>query len=200
MKKITKKEFLVDVAIEVELLKLHTTEKEKSLLRIEDFNPEEKKQCIYGMLTDSCESFRAKVLMDLCCKRVMDFDNRLSNIKQGISFSNKNFIINGQYKGETWLYTGQERYSRNYRYMSALEGYIFLKGAKVSNIIDYIKGNKDKLVLVHAKTLVIKLEELIARENAWVQQEQVIDIINNLGEEEISFETQTKLLNKIKEL
>lgn len=71
MRKITKKQFLSDVMHEIEMLKEHATLVEKERLDFKQFDPADIQCCIYGQLTGSCESNRAKELMDLSCIRVL---------------------------------------------------------------------------------------------------------------------------------
>ena len=136
------KDFKADVLHEINMLKKHATKKEKVLLDFDRFNYDLKRNCIYGQLTGSCDSKKAEELMDKCCIRVMNLPNGTSSIENR-SISDKEFIINGKNKGQGWWGVGNRRYA----YLSALEGYICTKGAKNKEIINYIKGNTDKLTL-----------------------------------------------------
>lgn len=145
MKKITKKQFLADVMHEIDMLKLHASDGEKDRLNFHIFNPKHQRQCIYGQTTGDCESERAHELMDACCKRQMNMSGGTDI--GATDLSNKTFsgiakFINGDYKGDTW----QHGY-RTYRYLSVLEAYINLTGAKNEQIIAYIKGETDTLKL-----------------------------------------------------
>ena len=142
MKKISKKDFLADVEHEIRSLKENASPEELYRLNLNSFDPRSQYSCIYGQMTGSCRSQRAKNLMDKSCVRV------LHNITGVDSISKKQFKevsdkINGSYEGQPWDYAG----IRTYRYLSALEGYICLKGAKISNIISFLKGERDDLKL-----------------------------------------------------
>lgn len=141
-------EFLKDVKHEVEMLKLHTTAEEKARLNINEFGAANFFRCIYGLLTGSCATIRAKELMDLACIRVMD------TTSGSLDVSNKNVseiekLVNGQYEGQTWgeYDDDTEIYVRKFKYLSVLEGYICTKNARVAEIISYIKGETQTLEL-----------------------------------------------------
>lgn len=137
-----KAEFLKDVVHEIEMLKLHATEEEKSRLDFDMFDPESVYRCIYGQLTGNCENKRAHTLMDKACKRVWNVQSALgTDILLGKNFKEVNNFINGEYDEQMW------GYSRSFTHLSALEGYIALKGAKNKQIIQYIKGEIDTLKL-----------------------------------------------------
>jgi len=146
-KRITKKQFLLDVRHEIDMLKLHATDAEKARLDFDRFDYTSQFRCIYGQLTGNCDSKRAKELMDLACVRVMHLGSSgVHELDQcditDLDFKNK---INGKYTGQTWEDKGWS--DRSFHYLSALEGYIATKGAKNEAIIEYIKGNTDKLKL-----------------------------------------------------
>ena len=146
MEKITKEQFLQDVRTEVEALKANATKKEVEKLNIEHFNPDSKQDCIYGQMTGSCESVRAKELMDSACVRVTSSTYFMGEK----TFNNLSSYINGEYTGQTWtdnMYEDEDRYIRKYSYISMLEMYIFLKGASPKNIMDYLKGEVETLEL-----------------------------------------------------
>lgn len=140
MKTITKKQFLVDVMHEIEMLKTHATEKEKVRLGYTAINPARTDHCVYGQLTGDCQNKRAKKLMDLSCTRV--FSQNIIPVCREINFSDVKSKINGEYTGQDWGTAG-----RNLVYISALEGYISLKDAKNAEIIAYIKGEREALSL-----------------------------------------------------
>lgn len=140
MKTITKKQFLADVMHEIEMLKLHATESEKSRLDNYWFDPSDIQQCIYGQMTGSCETKRAKELMSTSCVRIFDDQKHWD---EGSTFKDAKPSLNGAFKEEMWESNGQ----RNWNYISALEGYIMLKGAKSSAILSYIKGDLKTLSL-----------------------------------------------------
>lgn len=128
---------------EIESLKKHATKEEINKLDLETFHPEHESLCIYGQMTGNCKSKRAKVLMDKSCTRVWDVGcGELSLSLFGDTFTKVKSLINGEYTGQMWI--GNHR---NYSYLSALEGYIALKGANIKGIIQYLKGEIDSLKL-----------------------------------------------------
>jgi hypothetical protein len=67
---------------------------------------------------------------------------------EGKSYSSIKKFVNGKNKGQGWKDEGGYFWSsRNYSHLSALEAYICLNGAKNENIIKYLKGESDKLIL-----------------------------------------------------
>lgn len=150
MATITKKQFLADVAKEVEALREHATDEEKERLDFYNFNPRTVRGCIYGQMTRDCESERAHELMNLSCVRQMNIKN---GSKVGTTdLTDKTFteiahFVNGDYDEKTWDKNSHGFLTRTFAYLSALEGYINLKDAKNKNVIAYIKGETDKLVL-----------------------------------------------------
>jgi hypothetical protein len=146
-----KKEFLADVVHEVQALRTHATSEELDNLYFEIFDPNRKTKCIYGQMSGSCTSSRAKVLMDLSCKRVWNLNKNLASYSliRNPKFTEVKKFINGQYTGQGWHtydHYGNE-WNRDLRYISALEGYIFLKDAKVKHIFEYLTGKVEKLEL-----------------------------------------------------
>jgi len=148
-----KSEFLKDVKHEIDMLKKHATKEELSKLDFYKFNYKSGFQCIYGQMTGTCESKRAEELMGKSCIRVFESPSGVSSLGES-SFNEIKKHINGENKNQTWNVDGLgnhwltgEKKLRNYKHLSALEGYICLKGAKVNNIIRYLKGESDKLTL-----------------------------------------------------
>lgn len=143
-----KQDFLNDVEHEVRMLKKHGTKEELARMDLDGFQPEHQEHCIYGQMTGSCVSKRAKILMDKSCVRVFSSDP--------FRFKDMNYngfkpYINGTNKGQGWNDDGGNyhwtTHSRNYNHSSALEGYILMKGAKIKMIISFLKGESDKLKL-----------------------------------------------------
>ncbi len=148
-RKISKSTFLKDVRYEVEMLRQHATDDEKENLVFRFFDPDNFQQCIYGLMTGDCRSHRAQELMDKSCIRVMDIPKQTftSNSLNNSSFNDPRFVINGKYSGQTWKDDESYKNRRDMRFLSALEGYIYLKDAKNRNVLDYIKGKIDVLEL-----------------------------------------------------
>lgn len=137
---ISKEEFLADVRAEVEALKRHAFKTEIKRLNLSFFNPSSMYNCIYGQMTGSCKNNRAKKLMGLACKRVAHHG---AEKYEKAKFNKVSKYINGEYKAQMWLPNS----GRNFDYLSLLETYILLKGAKPENIIKYLKGVVDELEL-----------------------------------------------------
>jgi len=138
---ITEEQFLADVMYEIESLRKHATEKEKSKLNFERFDPNSINHCIYGQITGICTSDRAKELIDLGCKRVFS-DNWAEKFKDSQKYQEFIPYLNGEYNGQGWY-----KFGRSLTHITALEGYIYAKDAKIKEIIAYIKGETDKLEL-----------------------------------------------------
>lgn len=147
-KDIEKKDaFLKDVFHEVQSLRHNATPEEKERLDFDTLDYNEPALCIYGQLTEDCSSLRAKELMDIGCIRVMDVPDGVDDIKE-VNIEDEKFNINGENTGQGWIYSEEfKEYGRDYTHLSALEGYICTKDAKNKEIIDYIKGNINELVL-----------------------------------------------------
>ena len=154
-----KKQYLDAVLQEVENLKKFANKNEINKLDINWFDAFTPRTCLYGQLTGHCTSNRAKELMDKCCIVVVDTINFNETFNGVRVFQDKTFKevkslikINSQVwknnTGQAWRKQTWENSSiRNYSYLSVLESYICLKNAKVKDIINYIKGKKEKLVL-----------------------------------------------------
>lgn len=136
---------LESVAHEVKMLKQHATPEEIKRLNLTIFNPDSRYNCIYGQMTHDCSSERAKELMDVACDRVWDLSSTkymgVWDLKGGL-LDERLDNLNGNYEGQPW--DGEDR---RFNYLSALEGYICLKDAKVSHIIDYLKDTENKIEL-----------------------------------------------------
>lgn len=153
MSKITKTQFLADVMHEINTLRTIATEKEIANLDFDSLNPIKTDTCIYGQLTGRCDSERAKELMDKACIRVMNLNAGVEDFfKEGDflkeesrhTFSKISALVNGENKGQSWVNNWTRR---NYKYLSVLESYILLKGAKNKQVLEYIKGEIDTLTL-----------------------------------------------------
>lgn len=144
-----KQEFLNDVAHEIKTLKKLATKEELAKLDFSSFNNGNVTKCIYGQITGNCASKRAKILMDKACIRVMDLASGVDDIKNQ-TFNQIKDLINGKNTGQGWYNSGGDFSmfgSRSYSHLSALEGYITLKGAKNEHIIKYLKGEDKTLKL-----------------------------------------------------
>lgn len=142
-----KADFLNAIAHEVKTLREIATELEISRLSLHGFNPTDSNKCIYGQMTGSCGSKRAKELMDKAC--IIVANGAIENFQHATYAKAKKFI-NGKNEGQGWNDDGgsyDHHRSRNYEHASALEAYICLKDAKVKNVISYLRGEKKRLVL-----------------------------------------------------
>jgi hypothetical protein len=153
-KAITKAQFLNEVKHEIDSLKKHATKAELSRLNFRTFDPNFATDCIYGQMTGTCASRRAKQLMDKSCVRIFDTSSIGSDSLDDISnFNSLKKYINGKYTDISWREAtafsksiGNE-FGRDYDYLSALEGYIQTKGAKNKEILEYLKGERETLKL-----------------------------------------------------
>ncbi len=83
------------------LLHKHTTKEERSFLDADDFNPTKSTQCIYGLLTSSCYSERAKKLQKKCAAAPF-----FSDAKYGSSIVKS--IIGGYTQLEHYIYNADK--------------------------------------------------------------------------------------------
>jgi hypothetical protein len=153
MAQIKKTEFLQAVKAEVRAIKLHATTDEIGRL-LSEFNGETQAKCVYGQLTGSCESPRAKELMELSCQRVVATELNSKRRLRFVSsfFTNavsrktftalKDFVRPAGTSLKMWI-----EEDRNYDYLSALETYILTDNSNDTAIINYLKGTSDSLNL-----------------------------------------------------
>jgi hypothetical protein len=142
-----RQDFLNDVMHEIDMLKKHGTNEELARLNFNTFSYDSFSGCIYGQMTGVCSSERAKVLMDKSCIRVMNIQPNEKNLSiRQSNFTKVKEWINGENTGQGWnVYDDFQ--TRNYRHLSALEGYICLKGSKNKQIIKYLRGEQETLKL-----------------------------------------------------
>ncbi|MEK6829010.1 MAG: hypothetical protein AABY15_02705 [Nanoarchaeota archaeon] len=143
-------EFLKEVEKEVILLKKHASKEQLDNLDADLIDPTHADACIYGQMTGECRSLEAKRLMDLCCKRIFLVDDGAEDLT-GKKFSKVKGFLGEKYTGQTWdeasIEVGDKYCIREFMYLSVLEGYICLKGAKVKSVISFLKGKVNKLSL-----------------------------------------------------
>lgn len=141
--KYSKKQFLQDVSSEASLLKNYATEEEVAKLDFDRLRFDNRRSCIYGQMTGDCRSIRAQILLASCCKRFVANSDLLIphpsnwNPDKRPSFNKIKEFVNG---------TTQDR-PDTVIYLSSIETYIALKGAKPKELIDYLKGTTDTLTL-----------------------------------------------------
>jgi hypothetical protein len=144
MSKITKKQFIADVMHEIEMLKKHATPEEIAKLDFSTFDANEIDGCIYGQLTGACNDDRSIELIKACCLKSINFFP--SNLRTKIrDLSIEDILPNVSapkqaIKKDSWN-------ERSLDYISALEGYIYSKGANCEGIIAYLKGETNTLTL-----------------------------------------------------
>jgi hypothetical protein len=130
-----------DVRKEAEALKIHATKEERERIRLELFVAESRDGCIYGMTSGDCFSCRAIELIQLCCVRY--FENL-----DFTEIPNEGFAgILKRVSGATVKDFKQGRLRRDPTHYSAIEAYIMLKEARISNLISYLRGETDNLEL-----------------------------------------------------
>ena len=135
-----KREFLSAVEHEIDGLKKHATLQELEKLDFYWFDPNKTENCIYGQMTGSCTNERSKELMTLCCEKVLDNSNAAIQLEK--TFKNFSHLFFNSNNSKSWY--GQ---NRNLSFLSALEVYISLKGAKNEEIIKYLKGEVKRIRL-----------------------------------------------------
>ena len=155
MAQIKKTEFLQAVEAEVHAIKLHATTKEIGRL-LSKFNGQTQTKCVYGQLTGSCESSRAKELMELSCQRVVATELNSKRRLQFVSsfftkaIARRNFTALKDFvrpAGTGMKMWDEDSGYRNYDYLSALETYILMNNSNDTSIINYLKGTSDSLDL-----------------------------------------------------
>lgn len=142
---ISKRTFLKAVKHEIDAIKENATTEEINKLNIRLFNPDEKDNCIYGQLTKSCESDRAKELMEKACIKIFN----VVEVKFLDGNNYNELTVHAKilkYKNQTWN-KADAIFTRNLNYLSALETYILLKNANNGDIIKYLKGETTELNL-----------------------------------------------------
>lgn len=119
-----KREFVKMVIDEIEAIKVRATDEEKSKLDFSKFNHRNIRDCIYGQMTGSCDSKRAKEIMG---KKFEDIEPEVI-ISKLSSFESQSFNIG------SWF--------------TSLEKYLYMVGPEVHlDIIEYIKGLTQTLKL-----------------------------------------------------
>ena len=145
--KITKVQFLKDVRTEIENIKKYARKSEIQKLDFDTFNPLSVSRCIYGQMSGACDSSRGSNLIYKCCERVMPQPDTEETVKRG-GWKHIQKYLNGHIKktfksGKAY----KEARAEKYAYLSSLEAYIQLPSAKTKNIISYLRGESERLVL-----------------------------------------------------
>lgn len=142
--KYTQEQFLQDVANEAKLIKLHATPEEIDELNLDTFDPADSRSCIYGQMTGDCKSRRACELILLCCMRFIK--NPFYNIEEG--FEGIKGYVNGEKidRINNAQDLMQDR-GATINHLSAIETYIMMPKANIENLIIFLKGEGEDLVL-----------------------------------------------------
>lgn len=143
----TKKQFLEDVAKEARALREHATKDELSNLDFNSFDPDSHKRCIYGQMTDNCQSLRAAELVHACCTRY--FHRFAVGSLREVNMDLVKKRVNGEVvEGvQTASDLHEKRRGFEQKYFSAIEAYIATPFAKNQNLIAFLKGERKDLVL-----------------------------------------------------
>lgn len=137
-----KRDFLDAVEHEIKSLKENALPEEIAKLDFDKFDHESPFNCIYGQMTGTCASNRAKALMSKCCIKALD--NSLEILKSGspVFFKSiRDYVFKSNNK-KSWTSV-----VRTFKFLSALEAYIYLKDAKNEHIISFLKGETKRLKL-----------------------------------------------------
>lgn len=118
----TKKQFIEDVKKEAMALRKHATKEELDRLDFYTLDPQSPTRCTYGQLSGDCDNDRASELIKACAP---------------VLFAAHDFYAQYPLPIEKFL---------TYRW-SPIEIYINRDYAKNKNLIDYLKGNRNDLVL-----------------------------------------------------
>jgi hypothetical protein len=144
----TKKQFIEDVKKEARALKKTATVEEIDSLDFQHFNPESPSGCIYGQMTGNCRSKRASELIFNCCKRYVDMPPDDHAYALPTNFDEMKECINGEkIPGVKSAHDLYEKRDDTIWHFSSIEAYIMMPDAKSANLIDYLKGTRNDLVL-----------------------------------------------------
>lgn len=133
----TKEQFIDDVKAEAKALREHATKEELGRLDFNNLDPNDKRYCIYGLMTGNCNSERAIELITKCCTRYFHNNDVMGNMS---SFEIAAQRVNG---GTCDLASAR---GLEIRYFSSIETYIFF-GDRKRNLIAYLRGETDDLNL-----------------------------------------------------
>lgn len=148
VKTYTKKQFIEDVKKEARALKENATKEETSRLDFDDLDPNSPTRCVYGQMTGSCQNDRAVDLIKKCCVRVIhncidDFDGAprpMSVISKHVNGKVPEDFRDNRHDSSNNIF-------ESITYLSPLETYIASPFGKNANLIAYLKGERNDLVL-----------------------------------------------------
>jgi hypothetical protein len=124
VKTYTEKQFIEDVKKEARALREHGTEAEIERLNLSTFDGKQSTSCIYGQMTGDCFSDRAETLIKSCAPV---------------------FIAGNENGGPTNKIL--EADSKESLRWSPIEKYAFENSDNCANLIAYLKGERNDLVL-----------------------------------------------------
>lgn len=123
-----------EVIKEAKLIKQYATAAEISKLDVFQLDHQDPDYCIYGQMTGNCFNQRANELLHLCAKpfagNIDPLGDRIILAEKGRNFADPNVV----------------NYMAN-RYFSAIEVYIGFPDAQLGELIDFIQGKTDCILL-----------------------------------------------------
>lgn len=132
-----------DVRKEAEALKIHATNEERERLSFDELNPRGRHSCIYGQMTFDCHSKRAALLISGCAPRFFK-NKRFSDIERE-GFAGVEKRANG--KRVAKFIDKRTVGGIEDKHFSAIEAYILLPEARNANLIAFLRGETETLVL-----------------------------------------------------
>lgn len=139
----TKEQFFADVSAEAKALRLHATKEEINKLDFDYLDPHSASRCIYGQMTGNCISPRAVELIRKCCRSFFKIPVSGLPVDEGFSAVSKYVdtepvvdFVEDRKRGTFWM-----------SYYSSMEIYIMLPEGKNENLIAYLRGDREDLVL-----------------------------------------------------
>jgi hypothetical protein len=136
----TKKQFIEDVKKEARALREKLTVKEKQTLSVELLDPQRVDMCLYGQISGHCRNRRSVELITACCKRFMKND-LLDEVKHEASYIRALNAVKRNVNGR------KSHKPSSLSFISSIESYIILPNARNANLIAYLKGEINDLVL-----------------------------------------------------
>ena len=138
----TSKQLIADTTKEAQALRKHATNEELAKLDYLRLDAAHTERCIYGQMTGHCLSARAAELIEACTPRyfrqsAID-DTTRAPIRTIAKAANGTTVENFRRARTTSYGTA---------HFSAIEAYISWKGAKIKNLVNYLRGETNKLIL-----------------------------------------------------
>lgn len=137
-----KARFFEEVKKEASLLRKHARKSELNRLNLSALDPVNRCKCVYGQMAGECRSERAIELITKCCHRFIEAGNGIDDLTEysrdeRTTYRNLQKFING----------AKSKQPSRVTYLSSIESYILLRNAKLKNLIAYLKGEREDLVL-----------------------------------------------------